>query len=67
MKKNKNSIVTLFAPILTVLYSWIITIFFVYFICLCFNLSFTFRIATGIWLSLILLNVSLQITTKGDK
>lgn len=67
MKKNKNSLITLFALILTVLYSWMITIFFVYLICLCFNLSFTFRIASGIWLSLILLNVSLQISTKGNK
>lgn len=67
MKKNKNSLIILFASILTVLYSWIITIFFVYLICLCFNLSFTFRIASGIWLSLILLNVSLQASTKVNK
>lgn len=44
--------------------SWLITCGLVYLICLCFALTFTWPIATGIWLVMILLKGVFNITVK---
>lgn len=46
------------------LLSWGVTIGFVYLIALCFKINFTILIGTGIWLSLLLFNVSTDIKNK---
>ena len=47
--------------------SWLITCGLVYLICLCFGLLFTWPIATGIWLLMILLKGVFNITVNNKK
>lgn len=42
--------------------SWAVTLLFVYLIMFCFKLTFTILFATGVWLCLLLFNLSI-----GDK
>lgn len=44
--------------------SWSVTIGFVYLIALCFKISFTILIGTGVWLCLLLFNISTDIKNK---
>lgn len=44
--------------------SWICTVGIVYLITLCFHLKFTWLIATGIWLVLLLLSSVFSVTVK---
>lgn len=57
----------LFATLFLFAISWIITCGFVYLIMCCFGLVFTWSIATGIWLSLILLSIFLKSNSSGKK
>lgn len=40
--------------------SWFVTVSLVYLIFMCFDLQFTMKIGTGIWLIFILLNIGLK-------
>jgi len=55
MKNKEHIIVMLFIIILALTLSWAITIGLVKLICICFNINFSLKIATGIWLILCLL------------
>lgn len=47
--------------------SWLITCGLVYLIALCFNLTFSLKIATGIWLILLLIEKGIKITIKNHE
>lgn len=50
----------LFATLFLFAASWIMTCGFVYLIMCCFGLTYTWSIATGVWLSLVLLSLFLK-------
>lgn len=56
--------VALLAIIAVCLLSWAITCAFVFLICLCFGVQFTFMIGTGVWLIMCLLKVALGANNK---
>ena len=47
--------------------SWLLTCGLFYLICLCFELSFTWAIATGIWLLMILARSVFNVTVNTKK
>ena len=57
MKKifNSKKFITLIAAIIVIACSWLFTCGIIKLITLCFDLNFTWSIATGIWLILVLL------------
>lgn len=56
--------VALLAMVAVLLLSWAITCMFVFLICLCFGVQFTFMIGTGVWLTLCMLKVALGVNNK---
>lgn len=53
-------LLALFITLFLFAISWIMTCGFVYLIMLCFGLGYTWSIATGVWLSLVLLSTFLK-------
>lgn len=53
-------LLALFITLFMFAISWIMTCGFVYLIMLCFGFAYTWSIATGIWLSLVLLAIFLK-------
>ena len=45
-------------------FSWVVTCIFVKLITLCFGYTFTFSVATGIWLILLLLRLNFKTKSK---
>lgn len=60
----KNIIAFIIAIILLGAISWITTCGIIALICLCFNLVFSWKIATGIWLILFLIGGGIRCTIK---
>lgn len=56
--------VALLAMVAVLLLSWAITCMFVFLICLCFGVQFTFMIGTGVWLIMCMLKVALGVNNK---
>lgn len=54
----KKVIVFILAAIALMAFSWIATCGFVKLIFMCFAITFTWRIATGIWLTLLMLAIT---------
>lgn len=59
--KTLKGLLTLLMLYLT---SWFVTVGLVYLIFMCFDLHFTLKIGTGIWLIFILLNIGLKFNNK---
>lgn len=54
----KKVIVFILAAIAVIAFSWIATCGFVKLIFMCFAITFTWKIATGIWLTLLMLSIT---------
>lgn len=57
-------IFTILCTLFAIALSWTITCGIVWAITACFNLTFSLAVATGVWLCLLLLNMSLPRTPK---
>lgn len=53
-----KAIVFILAAIAAIAFSWIATCGFVKLIFMCFAITFTWKIATGIWLTLLMLSIT---------
>ena len=56
MKKGAFALLLAIIFLLILLLSWAITSGIIYLICLCFHLNFSLKIATGVWLVLLLIS-----------
>lgn len=54
----KKAIIFILAVIALMAFSWIVTCGFVKLIFICFAITFTWKIATGIWLTLLMLAIT---------
>lgn len=60
----KKTIFTILAFMIIVGASWLLTCGMIWLIALCFGLKFTWAIATGIWLTLTLLNLTFNVKSN---
>lgn len=60
----KKVIVFILAAIAVIAFSWIATCGFVKLIFMCFTITFTWKVATGIWLTLLMLAITFSSPKK---
>lgn len=60
----KKAIVCILVAIAVIAFSWIVTCGFVKLIFMCFAFTFTWKIATGIWLTLLMLAITFSSPKK---